>query len=148
MNKACLYLTCALCVLAQTSVARTWTDVEGREIEADLVSATSAQCVLQSGQRQVVIALNVLSDVDQRYVKNYLLDAKLKHVEQSLNAAISTPPTTNANDPSLVMRRMLAARSAAEQAQAAKLAASEARFNAAKSQRAAASKRAAARCVT
>ena len=131
-------------MLAQTSLARTWTDVEGRKVEADLVSATATQCVLKAGQQQVVISLDVLCDADQRYIKNILVDAKMKEAERLLNAATSASPAAKANDPSTVMRQMLAARAATDKAQAQRLAASQARFDAAKSQR----KRAAARCVT
>ncbi|MFC5050727.1 hypothetical protein ACFPK9_08880 [Rubritalea spongiae] len=61
----------ALSLLSDFLSARTWTDVKGRTLEAEMVSKSeSSVTVLVRGQK-TEIALEMLSESDQKFVKNW-----------------------------------------------------------------------------
>jgi hypothetical protein len=51
---------------------RTWTDVQGRTIEAEIVSASDQDVVVNHRDKDVTIPLARLSDQDRDFVKNWL----------------------------------------------------------------------------
>jgi hypothetical protein len=64
-------LVAALSLLSASAWARTWTDTQGRTIEAELVSSTSADVTLRldSNQKVVTLLLTRLSAADLEYLK-------------------------------------------------------------------------------
>ena len=66
-----LPLLAALCLLSAPAWARTWTDTQGRTLEAELVSATVTEVTLKldSNQKVVTLPLVRLSAADLDYLK-------------------------------------------------------------------------------
>lgn len=60
-----------LCLLSAPAWARTWTDTQGRTLEAEMVSATEAEVtlLLDANQKQVTLPLARLSAGDLEYLK-------------------------------------------------------------------------------
>jgi hypothetical protein len=61
-----------LCLLCTHAPARTWTDTQGRTIEAELVSATATEVTLQldANKKIVTLPLTKLSEGDRGYIKS------------------------------------------------------------------------------
>jgi hypothetical protein len=62
----------ALCLFSAPAWARTWTDTQGRTLEAELVSATptEATLLLDSNKKLVTLPLTKLSEEDREYIKS------------------------------------------------------------------------------
>jgi hypothetical protein len=67
-----LPLCAAVCLLSAPVWARTWTDTQGRTLEAELVSATSSEVTLQldSNKKVVTLPLTKLSAADLAFLKS------------------------------------------------------------------------------
>ena len=60
-----------LCFIPQHAGARTWTDVKGRTIEAEIVRKDGDVVVVKKGGKEVRLPLKVLSDADKEYVEEW-----------------------------------------------------------------------------
>jgi hypothetical protein len=61
---------CVMMILAESSSAKTWTDIQERTIEAEFVSADSANVTLRlKGGKEVTLELSRLSKEDQEFVR-------------------------------------------------------------------------------
>lgn len=58
--------------------ARTWTDKDGRAIEAEIVSADDTHVTIQKADKEFKLPLARLSDADQEYVKGWLQEQQEK----------------------------------------------------------------------
>jgi hypothetical protein len=60
-----------LCFTLQPADARTWTDVKGRTIEADIVRKDGAGVIVKKGGKEVRLPLQLLSEADKKFVEKW-----------------------------------------------------------------------------
>jgi hypothetical protein len=60
-----------LCFTLQPADARTWTDVKGRTIEADIVRKDGAVVIVKKGGKEVRLPLHLLSEADKEFVEKW-----------------------------------------------------------------------------
>jgi predicted peptidase len=67
---------CALVISTTSLTARTWTSTDGRELEAEFVSATETEVKVKrdSDDKELTIPLNKLSEEDQKFVGEQEMD--------------------------------------------------------------------------
>ena len=98
MNLAVISSLCALALLTPHSVARTFTNTEGKSIEAQIVSATDKDVTLKlpSGKTSTVLLSN-LSHADQDHVKSWI-EEKVPDVRVTPNFVRSNRDTNKELD--------------------------------------------------
>ncbi len=68
-----IFLSGALCVAFATgSVAREFTDAQGRRIEAELVSHSGSTVVIDRGGKEFAVEVTMFSIDDQNYIRNWI----------------------------------------------------------------------------
>lgn len=72
--------------------ARTWTNKDGRAIEAEIVSADDSLVTIQKGDKEFKLPLDRLSDPDQEYVKGWLLEQEEIAKKKSEELAVPAVP--------------------------------------------------------
>jgi hypothetical protein len=75
--------------LSPSLPARTWTDKDGRSIEAEIVSADGLQVTVNKGGKEFKLPLDRLSDKDQEFVKTWAEEQKDK--EKAADTAEDAP---------------------------------------------------------
>ena len=72
MVKSMFIAISVLAIAAPALVARSWTDKNGRKIEADIVSADDTRVTILMNGKEFEVSLATLSDADQEFVKEWL----------------------------------------------------------------------------
>lgn len=62
--------------------ARTWTDKEGRTIDADIVKADETEVTINKAGKEFKLPLEKLSDADKEFVKDWLAEQEEKEEEE------------------------------------------------------------------
>ena len=62
--------------------ARTWTDKDGRSIDADIVKADETEVTINKAGKEFKLPLDKLSDADKEFVKGWLAEQKEKEEEK------------------------------------------------------------------
>lgn len=88
-----LRVLCFLCfALLPLAWARTWTDAQGRQLEADLVSSDETKVTLKLGNGKIVpVPLIKLSDADREYVREQAQLGKAEVVKERDQLNFSQP---------------------------------------------------------
>lgn len=68
--------------LSSALFARTWTDKDGRSIDADIVKADETEVTINKGGKEFRLPLDKLSDADQTFVKEWLAEEEEKEEEK------------------------------------------------------------------
>lgn len=68
--------------LSSSLFARTWTDKDGRSMEADIVKADETEVTVNKAGKEFKLPLAKLSDGDQEFVKEWLEEQKEKEEEE------------------------------------------------------------------
>ncbi len=93
-----IFVTLAFLILVVPGQARTWTDIQGRTLEADMLTAdTGSVMVLMTSGRQFKLPLSKLSQQDQDYVKKWL-EAKAAEKKENGNDFTPAPSADNHSD--------------------------------------------------
>lgn len=81
MRTLCFF---ALSLIALQLEARTWTDIRGRQIEAEIVSATATHVTLLMKGQEFELERSKLSSEDDDYINTFLKEAKKEVKKNSL----------------------------------------------------------------
>lgn len=86
-----------ICMFFSQVQARTWTDIKGRTLEADLVRADVTSVTVKMNGKEVNIPLNRLSEKDQDFVQQWLKDgsSEMDADEEDAEDAPATPSAGN-----------------------------------------------------
>lgn len=82
----------ALCpfIFVHPLFARTWTDTQGRTIEADILSADETQVIVKLKGKEVPILLDKLSDVDKKFAAEWLEEHPADAAKENTTDAAAT----------------------------------------------------------
>ena len=90
MNHLTIISFSLLCCLASQAETRTWTDTQGRTLEAEIVNGDAESVTVLLNGNEVKIPLSKLSDDDQAYCKEWL-EKKQKEAEAASGMVDGVP---------------------------------------------------------
>ena len=86
MSKLRILASLLVLSLSPSLPARTWTDKEGRSMEAEIVTADESQVTVNKGGKEFKLPLDRLRDEDQEYVKEWLEEQEDKADDKNEDA--------------------------------------------------------------